>query len=58
MTFEKISLFIQVEPTKLEILKNWDPESNLEGVLLALKKEMVNPINAKASQPSENASYF
>ena len=46
-----------VESSKFSMLKNWNPESNLESLLTGLRQEMSNPANKKLKQPPEGAEY-
>ncbi len=47
----------RVETSKLEILRSWRHECNIESVLLGLKQEMASHVNRKLPQPPEGSTY-
>eukprot|EP01017_Pseudomicrothorax_dubius_P008253 TRINITY_DN126_c0_g1_i1.p1 TRINITY_DN126_c0_g1~~TRINITY_DN126_c0_g1_i1.p1 ORF type:complete len:143 (+),score=44.22 TRINITY_DN126_c0_g1_i1:151-579(+) len=47
----------QVDPTKYNVLKNWNNKQTLETLLSGLKNEMQAGPNKKLPQPPEGASY-
>ncbi len=46
-----------VEPGKLEILKHWKHDCNIEFVLTALRQEMSSGTNRKLPQPPEGTDF-
>ncbi len=46
-----------VEPSKLDVLKNWKPQYNLEMTLTAIRQEMASPANKKLPQPPEGTTF-
>ena len=46
-----------VEAAKIEVLKNWKHEYNIETVLTAIRQEMASPASKKLAQPPEGSTY-
>ena len=47
----------EVDPAKLEVLKNWKQDCTIENIILSLFNEMSGASNKKLSQPSEGSTY-
>ncbi|KAJ1928877.1 E2 ubiquitin-conjugating protein mms2 [Tieghemiomyces parasiticus] len=47
----------QVDPTRLNILKQWKRNYTMEHLLIELRREMAQPANRKLTQPPEGSTY-
>ncbi|CAE6443254.1 unnamed protein product [Rhizoctonia solani] len=47
----------KVDPIKLPVLANWIRDTNLENILVNMRREMAAPHNRKLPQPAEGSTY-
>ncbi|GAM24214.1 hypothetical protein SAMD00019534_073890 [Acytostelium subglobosum LB1] len=46
-----------VEPKNFPLLNNWVSKTNIEAILIELRREMNTPANKKLAQPPDGSSY-
>lgn len=47
----------QIEPRKVDALRNWTNDSSIKQILIDIRKQMTQKENFKFSQPPEGTSF-